>query len=78
MTKRLPAAPAPGPLKDHEARFDYHSEPRRREATLLDTAETRNQTEPGHPMLPTLLYALIVPELLAMSLWATGQHLTAM
>ncbi len=51
------------------------SEPRRREAALLETAETRNHPEPGHPMLPTLLYALIVPELLAMSPGQQGSTL---
>ncbi len=63
----LPAAPAPGPSKDHDARLDdllgAHEG-----ATLLDTAETCNHTEPGHRILPALSYALRVPEHLGMSL----------
>ncbi len=66
MTKRLPAAPAPGPSKDHEAHFNYLFGAQER-ATLLKP-QTGNHTEPGHPILSALLYALIVPDFLGMSL----------
>ncbi len=68
MTKRdCPQLPLLVHRKTTTLASTTFSEPRRG-ATLLDTAETCNHTEPGHRILPALTYALRVPELLGMSL----------